>query len=142
MCVNECLYVCVQGYFSFEKGSRMQRVPQNSARVVVIVISMPGKKFPERSSSLRPCEKEPLERHPGAFRHKNTPVCVCVCVSVSQRHQRPLLTLATASCTASFLPSFHPSNSVFLAPPFKVTSLQHLFRQSVVYLSFKVSVQY
>jgi hypothetical protein len=43
-----------------------------------LVISMAGKKVPERRSGLRPSEKELPERRSGAFRHKNTPVCVYI----------------------------------------------------------------
>jgi hypothetical protein len=35
---------------------------------------MPGKMVLERRSSLRPSKEELLERRPGVFRHKNTPV--------------------------------------------------------------------
>jgi hypothetical protein len=54
------MYVC-RDIFLLKKVLECKECPKNSVRVVVIVISMPGKKFPERSSSLRPCEKELLE---------------------------------------------------------------------------------
>jgi hypothetical protein len=39
----------------------------------VLVIPMSGTKVPERCSGLCPSEKELMEWHSDAFRHKNTP---------------------------------------------------------------------
>jgi hypothetical protein len=50
----------------------MQRVTQNSVRVVVLVISMPGKKCSGAPFQLHTSEKELLELWSSAFRYKNT----------------------------------------------------------------------
>jgi hypothetical protein len=66
-----------QGYFSFDKGSRMQSDPKFGQNGVVLIIPMPGKKVPECRSSLRTSGKELLEWCSCTFSHKNSPDNKC-----------------------------------------------------------------
>jgi hypothetical protein len=77
--------------FSFEKGSRMQRVTQNSVREVVLVISMPGKMVLECCSGLQCILRKNWNCVPERSFTKHTPGChekylaickiSCICVS-------------------------------------------------------------